>query len=409
MEKKIRILVIPSDNYGCGRFRSIWPHAYIQEHYSDMFDIDIIFQQNFPQDISLDEFINRYDIIHLHKQLDKDCQFIKMAKYLGKKVIVDIDDHYNLGNDHPMSITAKKERWQDPIINHLKLADYVTTTTDIFANVLKKHNKNVVVFPNAIDPSSEQFIPHPTKSDKIRFGLICGSSHLNDIKLLDGLVNQLPKDVLDKIQFVLCGFDTHGTRTIYYPDGKVEKREILPQESVWYEYEKIMTNNFKSVSEPHKNFLHMFVPNSEYPDIEHEAYRRCWTKNIEEYCQHYNNIDVLLVPLKENEFNAVKSELKFIEAGFFHKAVIAQNFGPYTIGSKSMFEKGNKFNEDGNCLLVETSKNHKQWAKYIKKLVENPELIEKLGENMYNHVKDTYNIETVAKARVELYKKMMSE
>lgn len=406
MDKKIRILVVPSDNYGCGRFRSIWPHAYIQEHYSDQFDIDIIFAKDFPQ-MPLDKFINQYDIIHIHKMMDKDGQFVKMAKYLGKKVIIDIDDHYDLGFDHPMSISAKKEHWAEPIIKHLQLADYVTTTTDIFAKILKKHNKNVAVFPNAIDPDAEQFKPNPTKSDKIRFGIICGSSHLNDIKLLDGMVNRLPKDVKDKVQFVLCGFDTNGTKTIYFPDGHTEKRAILPQESVWYDYEKILTDNYKICSDKYKQFLHMFVKNADYPNVNEEGYRRCWTKDIEQYCQHYNNIDVLLVPLKENEFNSVKSELKFIEAGFFHKAVIAQNFGPYTIGSKSMFEKGNVFNEDGNCILINSSKNHKDWAKYVEKLVKNPELIDKLGENMYNHVKDRYNIATVASDRVKFYKELM--
>ena len=36
---------------------------------------------------------------------------------------------------------------------------------------------------------------------------------------------------------------------------------------------------------------------------------------------------------------------------------------------KSMIEKGGKINEDGNALLIDSSKNHKLWAKYITKLV----------------------------------------
>ena len=105
----------------------------------------------------LEAFLKQYDLIHIHKQLDKECKIMDMIKFLGIPVIIDIDDHFLLGDDHPMSITAKKERWHEPIINHLKKADYVTTTTPIFANVLKKYNKNVAVFPNAIDPKEEQF------------------------------------------------------------------------------------------------------------------------------------------------------------------------------------------------------------------------------------------------------------
>lgn len=404
--EKIKILVIPSDHGGCGYFRSTQPHVYIAEHYGDLFDIDIVYE--FPKDTPLDKFLSQYQIVHLHKQLDNNCEIINMMKFLGIKVIVDVDDYWFLGNDHPMSLAAKKDKWHIPITNHLKLADVVTTTTPIFQKECKKWNPNVVVFPNAINPEDEQFIPKPTKSDRIRFGIICGSSHLKDIELLRGMTNSLPKDVIDKIQFVLCGFDTNGTRTIYHEDtGQVERRPILPQESVWVDYEKIVTDNYRIVEPSHKAFLEKFVKGMDYPIIT-DAYRRCWTKDIKEYATHYNNIDVLLVPLKENSFNEMKSQLKVIEAGFFHKAIIAQNFGPYTIDLENMIEKGGKINENGNALLVDSRQNHKQWAKYITKLVKEPELITKLQDNLYNTVKDTYSLDTVCKARVELYKSLVS-
>ena len=406
MNKKIKILVIPSDHYGCGFFRSLQPHQYIQEHFSDKFDIDIMYE--LPNNIPLEKFFSKYDIVHIHKNLDNKCELINMMKFVGCKVVVDIDDHWSLGNDHPMSLTAKKEQWHLPVINHLKLADVVTTTTPIFAKEIKKHNKNVYVFPNAIDPNDERFQLNTSKSDKIRFGVICGSSHLKDLELMRGMTAQLSKETLDKMQFVLCGFDTNGTRTIYHKDtGKVERRPILPEETVWYEYEKILTNDYKIVSEDHKRFLHMFAKDMNYSDL-NEPYRRCWTKDMNNYYKHYENIDVLLVPLKENDFNLVKSQLKVIEAGFGHKAIIANNVGPYTIDLKSMIEKGGKINEEGNALLIDSSKNHKLWAKYITRLVEDRDMLEKLKNNLHNTVKDTYSLETVCKDRVDLYLKMMN-
>ena len=406
MNKKIKILVIPSDRYGCGFFRSLQPHQYIQEHFSDKFDIDIMYE--LPNNIPYEQFFMQYDIVHIHKNLDNKCELINMMKFVGCKVVVDIDDHWSLGNDHPMSLTAKKEQWHLPVINHLKLADVVTTTTPIFAKEIKKHNKNVYVFPNAIDPNDERFQLNTSKSDKIRFGVICGSSHLKDLELMQGMTAQLSKETLDKMQFVLCGFDTNGTRTIYHKDtGKVERRPILPEETVWYEYEKILTNDYKIVSEDHKRFLHMFAKDMNYGNL-NEPYRRCWTKDMNNYYKHYENIDVLLVPLKENDFNLVKSQLKVIEAGFGHKAIIANNVGPYTIDLKSMIEKGGKINEEGNALLIDSSKNHKLWAKYITRLVEDRDMLEKLKNNLHNTVKDTYSLETVCKDRVDLYLKMMN-
>ena len=407
MNKKIKILVIPSDKSGCGFFRSLQPHLYLNDHYSDLFDIDITYE--IPKIPYLEKFFTQYDIIHIHKQLDRNCELMKLMKFCGCKVIVDIDDHYDLGNDHPMSVTARIENWKEPIINHLRLADMVTTTTEIFKKELLKHNKNVVVIPNAINPNEGQFIPKPTKSDRLRFGIICGSSHLEDIKLLNGMTSMLPKDVIDKIQFVLCGFDTNGTRTFRnVKTGKVISRPIEPKETCWYEYEKILTNNYSIVSQEHKDFLNKFIKGYEYPNID-EAYRRCWTKNINEYATHYNNIDVLLVPLKENNFNKVKSQLKVIEAGFFNKAIIAQNFGPYTIDLVPMIEKGGSINENGNALLVDSNKNHKQWAKYIIKLANDRDMVEKLQKNLHDTVKDKYSLDEVSKIRVSAYIDLMNK
>lgn len=94
MEKKIKILVIPSDRSGCGRFRSTSPHVWMSEHMSDIFDVDIMY--GFPKDVNLEEFLRQYDILHIHKQLDKECKIIDLAKFLGVKVIVDVDDNWVL-------------------------------------------------------------------------------------------------------------------------------------------------------------------------------------------------------------------------------------------------------------------------------------------------------------------------
>ena len=403
MNKKIKMLVIPSDKSGCGKFRSVDPHVYIAEHYGDEFDIDIVY--NMPNG-DLEAFLKQYDLIHIHKQLDKQCKIIDMIKFLGIPVIIDIDDHFKLGNDHPMSITAKKERWHEPIINHLKKADYVTTTTPIFADVIKQHNKNVKVFPNAINPEEKQYaVAKNPRTDKLRVGIICGSSHLKDLELLSGIATQVNKD---KVQFVLCGFDTRGTRTIYKDNGEVETRPIYPQESVWCDYEKIFTDNYRTISPEHKDFLMKYMAGVDDP-FTNEPYRRMWTRHINDYATHYQNVDVLIAPLKENDFNKVKSELKEIECGFTHTAFIGQNFGAYTINLVPMIEKGGKINEEGTALLVDSSKNHKQWAKYINKLADDADMLKKLQDNLYNFVKDRYSLAEICKQRVEFYKSIVNK
>ena len=404
MDKKIKMLVIPSDRTGVGYFRSLSPHQYIAEHYSDEFDVDIVYSMP-NQD--LESFLKQYDLIHIHKQLDKDCNIMDMIKFLGIPVIIDVDDNFKLGDDHPMSITAKKERWHEPIVNHLMKADYVTTTTPIFAKVLKKYNKNVEVFPNAIDPTVEQFaVPKTPPTDRLRVGIICGSSHLKDLQLLDGIAKQVD---LNKVQFVLCGFDTRGNRTIYNQQtGEKTTRPIYPEESVWCDYERIFTDNYNTISAEHKEFLMKYAPNVDDP-FTNEPYRRMWTRDINQYATHYANVDVLIAPLKENDFNIVKSQLKETECGFTHTAFIAQNFGAYTIDLVPMIEKGGKINEEGTALLVDSSKNHKQWAKYINKLADDRDMLKKLQDNLYNFVKDRYSLEEICRQRVEFYKSIVNK
>ena len=405
MAKKIKMLVIPSDKYGCSKFRSVGPHVYIAEHYSDEFDVDIVMPQDFG-DRNMEDFFKQYDLIHIHKQLDRDCKLMYMIKFLDIPVIIDVDDHWLLGNDHPMSITAKSERWHEAIINHLKLADYVTTTTPIFAETIKKYNKNVAVFPNAIDPTEKQFALKKNPSNgMLRVGIICGSSHLKDIELLGGLVNATAPNV----QIVLCGFDTNGTITMINKDtGEKTQRQIEPKESVWYSYEQILTSNYKGLNPKHVEFLHQFMKGVDDPFV-NDKYRRMWTRNINEYATHYQNVDVLLAPLKVNEFNRDKSELKTAEAGMTHTALIAQDFGAYQINTVPMIEFGGKINEEGNCLLVNTSKNHKDWVKYINKLAENPDMVKKLQDNLHKTVMENYTLEKVCADRVKLYKEIVNK
>ena len=101
--------------------------------------------------------------------------------------------------------------------------------------------------PNCVDPNEKQFYHNPEESDRIRVGWLGGSSHLADLEILRGTVDKLIS-LKDKMQFVLCGFDTRGSITQMNPQtGEEMTRKIKPKESVWYEYEKIFTGNYKTV------------------------------------------------------------------------------------------------------------------------------------------------------------------
>jgi len=338
---------------------------------------------------------------------------LNKLKSMGIITIMDLDDYWSPGQHHPAYLIIKNSKMDEKILNNIKIAENVTTTTDLFAAEIGKFNKRVYVLPNAINPEEKQYTPTPEKSDRVRIGWLGGSSHLEDLKLLNGVVNKMKSsNLLDKVQFVLCGFDLRGNITMIDPQtGQQTQRPIKPQESVWYQYEKIFTDNYSTISEDYKKHLLTYTKD-EYPNVANEPYRRVWTKPVSTYASNYNLFDISLAPLNDNMFNKVKSQLKVIESGFHKKALIAQNFGPYQIDLvnarvKALDNSENTFFDGGNAYLV--NNNSKDWYQFIKRLVENPEQIEILSNNLYNTVKDKYSIGAVSKQRRELYLSLLNE
>ena len=406
---KINVLVVPSDNIGgVGFYRSTQPHIQLQEQFPDEFEVTIDMQPNFRNLPWFDKF----QIVHIHKALFQDMQglymFLDYAKQKGIKTIMDIDDYWDLGMHHPQAASQRQYKIDKLITGNLSKFDYVTTTTPLFAKKIEKYNKNVVVFPNAINPEDERFKIEKKPSKYLRIGLIMGSTHEYDVALLNN-ISSLPKDVLDKIQFVLCGFDLRGTiKTIDKSTGKVTQRPIQPKESVWYRYEKMVTDNYRIVDKDYKDFLELFLNNVQYPNVENEHYKRCWTKDINHYYSHYNEIDVLLAPIEENDFNYVKSPLKVAECAFSHTAIVASNFGPYTLDLTNARGFGGTWDLEANSLLVDETRNHKDWKKYVEILARNPEYVKQLQDNLYRDVHEKYDLRNVTKDRAEFYKKIVN-
>jgi glycosyltransferase involved in cell wall biosynthesis len=401
---KIKILVVPSDRTGVGKFRSVDPHVFLQNLYGDDFHVDIDYEPPYD-DMS---YWSQYQIVACHRSIGPDFEkaneLIKKLTENGIITIVDIDDYWMPGKEHPIHDIIRFNKINEKIVANLKVASYVTTTTTLFADEIKKFNKNVVVFPNAINPQEPQFNEPTLESDKIRIGWLGGSSHLHDLQLLDSPLGKITH-LKDKLQFVLCGFDTRGTVTeINQQTGEHKKRDILPHETVWAQYEKIFTQNHSLVSEDYKKYLLKYTQ-EKYPNELDESYVRVWTQPVTSYAKNYSKFDVSLAPIKNTMFNRMKSQLKIIEAGFYKKAIIASDLGPYTLDLKHCLNHGNFV--DGNAMLVDENRNHSDWAKYIKKLVENPSMIKDMGERLYETVKDTYDLNVVTKNRAEFYKSLI--
>lgn len=410
MEKIKILLICPDGEGGVGFFRSIQPHEQLLRQYSDEFEVTLV------RDIDWEklEYLKKFDLVHMLNLGFKDKDIIhKGLEYCKEHNIVtvlDIDDYWELHPHHPAYHSYRIEEADKITREKFRLYDYVTTTTPIFKDAISKYTQNVHIFPNAINPEDKRFKIFKRPSKRLRVGLIMGAQHYYDVKLLGNISNQLRSlGVLDQVQLVLCGFDMAGVTYLIQPDGTKVKVPTKTEDKVWVKYEKLLTDNYKIIDPQYKNDLTRYLDQTDHIYKEDSPYRRIWTKPISLYYQHYSNVDVLLAPLEEIPFNKMKSQLKAIECAFSGTALIAQNYGPYTIDLTSAIEKGGNINPKGNALLVDSSRNHKDWARYIKKLVNDPRLLNQLQTNLRLSMEDKYDLRNVTVERRNWYHEIVKK
>ena len=106
-DKKIKVLVVPSDTFGVGLYRSVSPHTQLDKLYGDEFDVEI----NYNPPWSNHEFFDKYDIIHIHKGLYENMEafwaFLAYCKEHNITTVMDIDDNWDVGPQHPLYVTNK--------------------------------------------------------------------------------------------------------------------------------------------------------------------------------------------------------------------------------------------------------------------------------------------------------------
>jgi glycosyltransferase involved in cell wall biosynthesis len=404
---KVRVLAVSPGKTGVGKYRILDPFMYIGNNHDDEVHVVISYDVE-----DKDEFFLDFDVVYFHTKIHKGpyentVKRIKWLKEKGIKTIVDLDDYWILEKSNPLYTRLMENNIPIHKVEIYKLADYITVTTPILAKTVKEKtgNKNVFVLPNAIDPNEPQLKIEPTESERVRFGWVGGSTHLRDIELLSDGIKRIQTEYKDDSQFVLCGYDLKGTVRYKNPiTNEIVTRDIKPIETIWYQYENIFTDYFKNISLEYNEFLHKFV-NETNSLQNNEVYVRRWTESINTYIKNYNHFDVSLIPLFPSEFNKHKSQLKIIESGFMKKPAIVSETEPYSLDLISAYEEG-KFIEKGNALLVNPKRNHKNWYKYMKLLIDNPNFRTDLSEKLYETVNEKFSLKYVTKLRIELLKQI---
>jgi len=343
---------------GCSFYRLEMPNAAVSDNYPEF---DFVSVENIGT-IS-DEQLQTIDLFLFNRTWVQGTieQVQKVHKALtsnGAKIILDMDDYWELGTGHIYYQMYLKNKTPDMIRETIRLADHVTCTTEHLAAYVRKLNDQVTILPNIPYEPYKQFTPVPElemEKELVKFGWFGGAQHTEDIEMLYDSMGKLEgdKELDGRYKLYLGGWNDNNP--------------------VYTEYERIFRFNGRN-------------PN----------YGRIQAADIYSYVGGYNFVNVALAPLRDTLFNGLKSELKIIEAGWMGKAMICSEKAPYTDVVRHM----------ENAVVIPYNKNKSGWYKAIRMLINEPETRQALASQLSQDVRKQFDIVETTKRRAELYRKL---
>jgi glycosyltransferase involved in cell wall biosynthesis len=292
---------------------------------------------------------------------DKMLAIITQLKKDGKLVVADYDDdifkvnplsphyqHYglveyqhvikdeqgqkqqlNVWKDGVGNFSIKRNRERlDAVKKALGMADLLTTTTDILADVLRQYNPNVAVLPNCVDLSRWRAIPLKPH-DEFRIFWAGGSSHFEDLQIV-GPVLQVIMQRYQRVKLILMGVKFEGIL------------KGLPMDRVEF---------------------HPWEDNLSYP-----------------YKCAMLAADLCLIPLVDNAFNRCKSAIKWIEQSALGVPSVVSYVSPYA-----------EIYNGENAVMVEDNATD-AWIDAISTMIREPMLRAKIGGEAQRYVETHYDI-----------------
>jgi len=314
------------------------------------------------------------DVLLYNKYITTPIQTLLDKKAQGMKIVLDMDDLWELPTSHPNYQAWESAGHSKLIEEHIRIADIVICTSMILQDKVRAINKNTVVVPNAFPYEQESYIAQPVQHNKVTFMYMGGSTHLPDVKLLEGKFRRINSDsfIKNNAEFVLAGYEK-----------SLMKKYRTPQD-------RDAGNN---------NYILEHMSNGVYDRMSAVfsytgSHRVLPTTNLDDYIDYYDQADVALVPLQDNVWNSMKSVLKIAEAGVKNIPVICSKVQPY-------------YPELKNCpgiLWVETPQD---WLEHIKWCIKNPVQVIDMGKQLGDYCREHYELTTWNKTRYQVFKSLI--
>jgi len=310
------------------------------------------------------------DILLYSKFIATQPDQLKAFKKKGIKIVVDVDDSWDLPVNHYFYNTWKERDNAQKVIDNITLADVVTCTTMRLQDKIRQYNKNTVVIPNAFPFGHDVYKPMPVEHEKMGFIYVAGSSHVHDVEMLRGKFKRIGSDpyIKNNAEFILAGYKaTHIPRYLTKEQQLKNEPVIVKIPDAW----ERMSSVFSQTGS------HKILPSTD----------------LDNYISYYDQADVAIIPLAETDWNSYKSELKIIEAACKGIPVICSKVLPYST----------LYGKDG-IMWVETPDD---WIKHIKYCIKNPNFVKEMGEKMSTWAREEYDLIKWNQTRKELFKSLM--
>ena len=276
---------------------------------------------------------------------------IKALKQFGAVLVLDLDDYWVLNKDHISYKHYKDNNLTRIIEENIRVADYITCSTDYLASRAGNINTEVTVISNV--PYSDkfhQFVPVQRPAPYTRFGWFGGAQHVEDIALMEKSMKMLCNDktLNGKYTLTLAGYNNNPSYNYY---------------------RKIFSNN------GHNKY-----------------YNEIPARSVYEYMYGYNDVDVTYAPVNKTEFNRSRSELKVVEAGWMGKTIICSDMDYYKAHIKHGY----------NGFIVSKSE-ESAWYRYTKQLILDKDLREGMQKNLQDYVLKNFQFPEIYAKKANLY------
>lgn len=335
---KLRICAVGSRHSGVTYHRLALPLSVMKKEYC-------IITDTMTEEMLIEKDINVV-VVNRFCELIPLPDLLKWRSKIGFKLVVDIDDYWELFSQHLSAKTYRDLNISNVIRNYIRYADLVTTTHNRLRLEIIKINPNCYILPNALPFDKDQFTATRKVNELVNIAHTGSITHFPDMRQLKNPMIELSKSksFRESTQMLLCGWN------------------------------KVNEWHWKQMAE-------WFTANER---LNHKILE---SMPVDLYMNFYQEADILLAPLLDNKFNRLKSNLKALEAGAKRIPLMAMKRAPY--------------DDIPTVCWVDN------WERDIKRMAFSSQMRTDFGESNAEYVREHYDLFKINELRLAIYTKLI--